>query len=397
MKKIALGVSSSIAIFKACEILRLFQKRDFEVQVIMTANATRLISPLLFSSLSGLETITDTFDDSVSRNIGHIALAKEISLLSVAPATANILGKFAAGVADDFLSTFFLTVRCPVLVAPAMNASMYLHPQTQANMVRLKTLGIEFVEPDEGYLACGEEGWGRLAAPEAVVKEALRLIGRTYQLKGKTVLVTAGPTREFMDPVRFLSNPSSGKMGYALAREAEGRGGDVILVSGPTSLIPPAGVRLIKVQTAAEMEKAVLEAFPRVDIVVMAAAVADFRFAETRMMKSGKKNIPETLRIQRIPDILKILAGKKKKQVLVGFAAETDDTLAKARVKMKEKSLDLIVANTVGEGEGFASDENEVHILRPTGKVHTTGRLSKREISRIIFDFIEGILEKKRR
>ena len=261
MKKIALGVSSSIGIYKACEVLRGFQKNGLQVQVVMTKNATRLVSPLLFSSLSGLETIVDLFDEPAARTIGHVYLAKEISLLCVAPATANVLGKFANGVADDFLSTLFLAVRCPVLIAPAMNEAMFIHPRTQANIAVLRASGAEFVEPEQGYLACGDEGWGRLAEPEKIVREGLSLVGRTESLKGKTVLVTAGPTREFMDPVRFLSNPSSGKMGYELAAEAVRRGARVVLISGPSALLPPAGVKLQKVTTAAEMREAVLQAF----------------------------------------------------------------------------------------------------------------------------------------
>ncbi|MBN2266284.1 MAG: bifunctional phosphopantothenoylcysteine decarboxylase/phosphopantothenate--cysteine ligase CoaBC, partial [Candidatus Aminicenantes bacterium] len=287
-KKIARGVSSSIGIYKACEIVRGFQKAGLGVQVVMTPNATRLVSPLLFSSLAGTRTITDTFEEPGTRTIRHVALAKEIALLCVAPATANVIGKFASGVADDFLSTLFLATTAPVLVAPAMNEAMYLDRKLQANMARLKALGAEFVEAVEGYLACGDTGWGRLAEPEAVVAAGLKILARAKSLAGKTVLVTAGPTREHLDPVRFLSNPSSGKMGYELAREALARGAKTILVSGPTSIIPPVGSRVETVVTAAEMEKAVLKALPRADIVIMAAAVSDFRFKTTRRRKTAK-------------------------------------------------------------------------------------------------------------
>jgi len=397
MKKIALGVSSSIGIYKACEVLRGFQKSGLQVQVVMTRNATRLISPLLFSGLSGFDTIVDLFDEPAARTIGHVSLAKEISLLCVAPATANILGKFGNGVADDFLSTLFLAVRCPVLVAPAMNEAMYLHPRTQANIAGLRALGVEFVEPDQGYLACGDEGWGRLAEPEKIVREGLTLVGRTESLKGKTVLVTAGPTREFMDPVRFLSNPSSGKMGYELAAEALGRGARVVLVSGPSALLPPAGAEFHSVTTAAEMKRAVLGAFPKADVALMAAAVSDFRFKEVRPAKTKKNDVPGAVEIEQTEDILALLGKKKKRQVLVGFAAETGDLLRNAREKMSAKNADLMVANTVGEGRGFGSDENQVRIIQPSGRVRATPRLSKREISRIIFDEIEAVLEKERR
>jgi phosphopantothenoylcysteine decarboxylase/phosphopantothenate--cysteine ligase len=397
VKKIALGVSSSIGIYKACEILRGFQKNGYQVQVVMTKNATRLISPLLFSSLSGLETIVDLFEEPAARTIGHVALAKEISLFCIAPATANVIGKLANGVADDFLTTLFKAVRCPVLVAPAMNEAMYLHPQTQTYIKGLQTLGVEFVEPDQGYLACGEEGWGRLAEPEKVVREGLALIAGSESLKGKTILVTAGPTREFMDPVRFLSNPSSGKMGTELAKEALRRGAVVVLISGPTFLAPPAGAKLEKVTTAAEMKAAVLRVFPKADVVVMAAAVSDFRFKHVGPEKAKKQDIAGVLEIERTEDILALLGKKKKNQILVGFAAETGEVIRNARMKMAEKRADLMVANAVGKGRGFETDDNEVRIVHWSGKVRATPRLSKREISRIIFDEIEGLLEKKRR
>jgi phosphopantothenoylcysteine decarboxylase/phosphopantothenate--cysteine ligase len=396
MKKVALGVSSSIGIYKACEVLRAFQKSGLQVQVVMTRNATRLVSPLLFSSLSGLPAIVDLFDESTGRTVGHVSLAKEISLYCIAPATANVIGKLANGVADDFLSTLFLAARCPVLLAPAMNEAMYLHPGTRANMEALRGLGVEFLEPGRGYLACGDEGWGRLAEPEAIVREGLTLIARSESLKGKTVLVTAGPTREFMDPVRFLSNPSSGKMGYELAREAVRRSADVVLVSGPVPLLPPAGVKLFRVTSAAEMKDAVLRSFPRSDVVIMAAAVSDFRFKEVRAGKTRKGDVAGTVAVEPTDDILALLGRRKKRQVLVGFAAETRSPLAGARAKMAAKGADMMIANEVGPGRGFESDENKVHIIRPSGKTRSTPRLSKREVSRIIMDEIEEVLEKTR-
>jgi phosphopantothenoylcysteine decarboxylase/phosphopantothenate--cysteine ligase len=397
MTKIALGVSSSIGIYKACDVLRGFQKQGIRVQVVMTANATRLVSPLLFSALSGLDTIVDLFDDRVSRKVGHISLAREISLLCVAPATANVIAKLAHGVADDFLATLFLAARCPVLIAPAMNEAMFLHPQTQANIARLKRAGAEFVEPDRGYLACGDEGWGRLAEPPAIVAEGLRLVRRTESLKGKKVLVTAGPTREFMDPVRFLSNPSSGKMGYELAREARDRGAEVVLVSGPSALVPPAGVRTVNVVSAAEMKAAVLEEYGDADIVVMAAAVADFRFKESAAGKTKKENLPRRIEVEPTEDILKLLGKQKKRQLLVGFAAETGELLARARAKMRTKNADLMVANRVGKGRGFETDDTRVRIIGPAGKTRSTPLLGKREASRTIFDEIEKALEKAKR
>jgi phosphopantothenoylcysteine decarboxylase/phosphopantothenate--cysteine ligase len=397
-RTVALGVSSSIGLYKACEVVRGFQKAGIEVRVVMTSNAAKLIAPLLFSTLAGTKTIVDLFEEPETRKVQHISLAKEIALLCVAPATANILGKFAGGVADDFLTTLFLATRAPVLVAPAMNEAMYLHPRTQANIARLRALGVEFVEPAKGYLACGDEGWGRLAEPEAIVREGLRIVGRTESLKRKTVLVTAGPTREPLDPVRFLSNPSSGKMGYELAREAVARGAETVLVSGPADLVPPAGARTERVRTAAEMEKACLKVFPKADIVVMAAAVSDFRFKETKGRKAAKEEIGASLAVERTPDILALLGRRKKPgQLLVGFAAETHDVLAHARKKLAAKNADLMVANLVGEGVGFGTDENAVRIIARTGPAQETGTMSKREVSRVVFDRIEAELEKKRR
>jgi phosphopantothenoylcysteine decarboxylase / phosphopantothenate---cysteine ligase len=395
MKTIALGVSSSIGIYKACEVLRGFQKEGCAVRVVMTPNATRLVSPLLFSALSGQDAVVETFDPGVTRSIRHISLAREISLLVVAPATANVIAKFASGLADDFLSTFFLAVRCPVLVAPAMNEAMYLHPATQANLKTLAARGVAFIEPEKGSLACGTEGWGRLAEPDKIVREGLRLMGRTESLKGKTVLITAGPTREFLDPVRFVSNPSTGKMGYALAEEALDRGARVILVSGPTHLVPPAGAEVLRVETTEDMKNAVDEAFPRTDVVIMAAAPADFAFEEIRSQKAGKETLSSSLAVRPTPDILQELGRRKGRSVLVGFAAETDDIEARAVRKMKVKALDLIVANDVGaEGIGFGTDENSVRMMWPSGEIRETGRMNKRDISRVILDAVEDILEK---
>ncbi len=391
MKKIALGVCSSISIYKACEIIRLFQSEGYGVRVIMTEKATRFINPYLFTSLTGERTITELFDDR-QRPIEHISLVDEVSLLLVAPATANIIGKMASGVADDFLSTFYLSVRCPVLVAPAMNEAMFLHPRTQDNIKKLKAEGVEFVDPESGYLACGKRGPGRLASPEIIVNQALRLIRRKEIFKDKVVLVTAGPTREFLDPVRFLSNPSSGKMGYELAREAYQLGAEVILISGPVSLEPPSGVYLEKVVTAEEMRQAVLKHYSQADLVIMAAAVADFRFKKILDSKVRKTSFDTVLEIEKTPDILEELGHAKTKQLLVGFAAETSQLIEKAAEKMHRKKLDLMVANDVsGPGLGFGSEENEVWLLWPDGRSRKIPRMSKRQLSREIFLEIERL------
>jgi phosphopantothenoylcysteine decarboxylase/phosphopantothenate--cysteine ligase len=398
MKKIALGVTSSISIYKAAEVLRGLQKKGFQVQVVMTRNATRLIAPQLFSALSGGKTIIDLFGEDYQDEIAHVSLADEISLLLVAPATANIIGKFASGVADDFLSTLFLAARCPVLIAPAMNEAMFLHPQTQANIQRLRSSGVEFVLPEKGYLACREEGWGRLAAPERIVDESLALLQMSERLKGKKFLITAGPTREPLDPVRFLSNRSSGKMGYELAAEALRRGAEVILVSGPASLEPPAGVEVRRVETAEEMAGEVKRCFSRADILVMAAAVSDFKFASVSSQKIKKQRAGQRLGLVHTEDILtalKELRGRERK-IVVGFAAETENVVANALKKLKEKKLDLIVANDVSqEGIGFDSDFNQVTLIDKQGGVFESEKLSKREISRLILDKIEVLFEKK--
>lgn len=398
MAKIALGVSSSISIYKACEIIRRFQEKKFDVQVIMTKNSTHFIAPLLFSALSGQKAIVDPFEQESSATIAHVSLAQEISLLCVAPATANIIGKFSSGVADDFLSTFFQTVRCPVIIAPAMNEAMYFHRPTQTNIQRLKAMGVYFVEPEKGYLACQEEGWGRLALPEKIVEEGLKLLKKSKSLKGKSILITAGPTREYLDPVRFFSNRSSGKMGYELAEEALSRGAKVILVSGPTQLIPPLKAELKKVQSAEEMEKEVRKCFPGMDAVIMAAAVSDFKFLNVSPQKIKKKELAKKTELVPTADILGILGKKKAGQVLVGFAAETENIVKNAQEKMKEKGLDLIVANDVTKQDtGFDSDFNQVIIIDHEGKVVETEKMSKREISQIIFDIIEDIVGRKSR
>jgi phosphopantothenoylcysteine decarboxylase/phosphopantothenate--cysteine ligase len=391
MPVLALGVSSSISVYKACEVLRGFQKAGWAVQPILTPNAARLVSPLLFSTLSGRRTIVETFDEDHEWSVAHVALAKEIDLLAVAPATANILAKFAHGVADDFLSTFYLAVQKPVLVAPAMNTAMWRHPQTAANVRILRSRGVEFVEPACGYLACGEEGEGRLADPAAIVERGLEILRRGRGLSGRTVLITAGPTREYLDPVRYLTNRSSGRMGYALAAEAAARGARVVLVSGPTPLDPPPGVEIIRVVSAAEMAEAVRARFDEARIVVMAAAVADFSFPAAAGRKIKKSEMGGSLAVVPTVDILMEAGTRKGGRYLVGFAAETEDMRRHALSKLKEKNLDLIVANDVsGEGVGFDSDFNQAILLDAGGGETETPILSKIELSRIIWSHIES-------
>jgi phosphopantothenoylcysteine decarboxylase/phosphopantothenate--cysteine ligase len=390
MAKVALGVTSSISLYKACDILRGFRKAGPEVQVILTPNAARLVSPLLFSSLSGRRAIVEMFDDHHPWSVAHVALAREISLLVVAPATANIIAKFATGFADDFLSTFFLAVEVPVLVAPAMNEAMFLHPQTRENIGRLRARGVEFVEPGRGPLACGDEGWGRLADPAEIVRRGLEIIGRAASLKGTTVLVTAGPTREPLDPVRFLSNRSSGKMGFEMAREAAARGARVILIAGPVPIPPPARAELVRVETAAEMHREVLARSGEAAIVVMAAAVADVTFAAPAAQKIKKGRLPRAADLVPTPDILKELGRTKPRPFLVGFAAETEDLRRNAEAKRAAKRLGLIVANDVAKpGIGFDADDNQALLIGGDGRVVETPKMSKRELSRVIWDAIE--------
>lgn len=390
MKKIALGICSSISIYKACEIIRKFQKEKYEVQVIMTANATRLISPRLFSVLTGRRVIVDLFEDEIPDEIAHVELARDVSLLLVAPATANMIGKFTSGIADDFLSTFHLAAKCPILIAPAMNEAMYLHKQIQSNIKKLREMGIRFVEPEKGYLACKDEGWGRLAPVEKIVNMSLQLLHKSQSFAGKTFLITAGPTREYSDPVRYLSNPSSGKMGYELAGEALRRGAEVILVSGPTHIIPPPGARVKWVQTAEEMEREVGRHFPKADVLIMAAAVADYKFSTVSSQKIKKQKKFQTIHLVQTPDVLQKFGKKKGKRILVGFAAETERIKENALKKATQKNLDMIVANDITKkGSGFGSDYNQVTFVFPDGKSIRSSKRTKSEISAKIMDVIE--------
>jgi len=395
MKTIALGVSSSISIYKACEVLRGFQKKEVHVQVVMTRNATQLIHPRLFSSLSGRQAAVELFSGEEADRIAHIALAEEISLLVVAPATANVIAKFASGIADDFLTTLYLAARCPVLVAPAMNAAMYLHPRTQENIRKLRAAGVEFVLPEKGYLACRDEGWGRLAPPEIIVERGLALLEKGESFKGKTFLLTAGPTREPLDPVRYISNRSSGKMGFALAAEALARGARVVLVSGPTALFPPYGAETIAVETAAGMRDEVRKNFGPADVVIMAAAVADFRPAAPAGRKIKKREAPPSLELAPTEDILAGLSREPARQgkLIVGFAAETEDVEANARRKLEEKGLDLVIANDVSRpGVGIDAEGNQVVMIDRRGGASATETLSKREIAKAILDKVEDLL-----
>lgn len=383
--KIALGVTGCIAAYKAIEVMRGLQKAGVSVQVVLTRSAAEFVTPLTFESLSAQNVITDMFQPGMNRDIHHISLAQSIRLLAVVPATANILGKFAHGIADDFLSTLYLSNPSPVLLAPAMNVEMWHHPAVRANVEILKGRGHLFVNPESGQLACGMEGEGKLAPVESIVERILDALRAGDSLAGLKILVTAGPTVEDIDPIRFLSNRSSGKMGYAVAEAAFRRGAQVYLVSGPTALKAPSGIRLIPIRSAAQMKEAVLDLYPTMDIVVKAAAVADYRPAAAAAQKIKKSGDGISLELVRTEDILEVLGREKKQQVLVGFAAETEKLLESARQKMDRKNLDLIAANDVSRGV-FGSDSSTVHILSRTGETVMLENQSKLAIAGKLLD-----------
>jgi phosphopantothenoylcysteine decarboxylase/phosphopantothenate--cysteine ligase len=391
--KVALGVSGGIAAYKAAELVRLLQDRGIRVQVVMTRAAQEFVRPLTFAALSGEKVITDLFGAGAQNDaanidsaVEHIAVAQAIDALVVAPATADVIAKFAHGEANDFLTTLFLATTAPVVVAPAMNVNMWDNVATQANIQTLKARGVTIVEPDSGYLACGMVGAGRLAANETIVGAVLKALKAEQDLAGETVLVTAGPTREPIDPVRYIGNRSSGKMGYALAEAALRRGARVILISGPTALKPPSSAEVVQVQTAQQMRDAVMADFDRATIVIKAAAVADFtvRAADEKIKRKG----PMTLELEPTVDILAELGAKKGSRIVIGFAAETNDALANARKKLEGKSLDAIVLNDVSQpGIGFDSERNAVTILTQTGS-EAVPETSKWEVAHRVLDAV---------
>lgn len=382
------GVAGGIACYKTVELVRLLVKENFVVQVIMTRGAMEFVTPLTFQTLSGRPVATETFDLTQESEIGHINLADSADVLVIAPATANVIGKIAAGIADDLLTTVLMATQAPALIAPAMNIHMYENPILQENLRKLRRVGYHLMEPAEGYLACGYEGKGRLPEPEKILEEIRRLL-KKKDLVGERLLITAGPNREPLDPVRYISNRSSGKMGYALARAGLRRGAEVTLISGPTELEPPSGARLVRVTTAEEMRHAVLEEFPRCTSVIMAAAVTDYRPVDraTKKIKRGKG--PIELRLEPNPDILKELGARKNGKMLVGFAAETEELLANAEKKLTDKNLDMIVANNVTEaGGGFDLDTNIATILDRSGAFGALPLMSKDELADEIFDHL---------
>jgi phosphopantothenoylcysteine decarboxylase/phosphopantothenate--cysteine ligase len=387
-RTVLVGLSGGIACYKACEIVRLLVGGGAKVPVVMTAGARQFVTPLTLQTLSGQPVATDTFDLGQESEIGHIRLADSADVVLIAPATANVLAKLAHGLADDLLSTIMLATHAPLVLAPAMNVHMWEHAAVQENLATLVARGARVVGPASGALACGYEGLGRLAEPADVVEVVYGVLA-PQDLAGEHVLVSAGPTQEPVDPVRYLSNRSSGKMGYALARVARRRGAEVTLVTGPTALPPPPGVRVVSVATANQMARAVDDAFARATVVVMTAAVADYRPRRptSRKMKKGPERL--ALELERNPDILAGLARRKGRRLLVGFAAETHDVLAEARRKLREKRLDLIVANDVSApGVGFGADDNAVRLLDAAGGDETLPTLPKEEVASRILDWV---------
>ena len=399
--KIALGVSGGIAAYKAAEICRQLQERGIRVQVIMTRAAQEFVRPLTFAALSGEKVITDLFGagaetPNIESAVEHIAVAQSIDALLVAPATADIIAKFANGIADDFLTTLFLATTAPVVIAPAMNVNMWENAATQANIKRLEERGVKIVPPDAGYLACGMVGAGRLAANESVVAAAMEALGASQDLAGEIVLVTAGPTREKIDPVRFLGNRSSGKMGYALAEAALRRGARVILVSGPVALEAPTGAEIARVESAEEMRRAVLSRGAEATMIIKAAAVADFRLAQPATEKMKRKGAM-SLELEPTADILAELgAARKESQILIGFAAETSDALENARKKLAAKRVDAIVVNDVSlPGIGFDSERNAVSIVMRE-RVIEVPESSKWEVAHRVLDAAVEVRKAKR-
>jgi phosphopantothenoylcysteine decarboxylase/phosphopantothenate--cysteine ligase len=393
--RVALGISGGIAAYKAAELLRLLQERGVEVQVVMTRNACEFVAPLTFAALSGRKVISEMFGGpqggaNVESAIEHMAVAQAIDALVIVPATANVLAKMAHGIADDFLTTLCLATKAPLIVAPAMNVNMWEHSATQKNVEILRERGVKVLPPDEGYLACGMTGAGRLTSVESIAQAVLATLGASDDLSGERVLVTAGPTQEPLDDVRYLSNMSSGKMGYALAEASRRRGARVVLVSGPTHLEPPAGAEVERVRTAEEMAQAVLRHFEKATVTLMAAAVADFRPAEVYPRKIKKRDGVPTLKLEPAPDILAMLAPRRRPgQVVVGFAAETENLLANAAAKLRDKRLDFIVANDLTqEGAGFDADTNIVTLVFPDGHTKPLEKMSKLDVAQRILDEI---------
>lgn len=396
-KNVVLGVTGSIAAYKACYLIRMLKSRGAGVKAVMTENAGKFIAPLSLSTVSGGPVYTSMFRENPEWDMQHISLAESCDLLLVAPASANAIAKLSLGLADDLLSTLALAVKCPVVIAPAMNDAMYENPATAGNLQNLKKRGVIIVEPEEGELASGKTGKGRLAAIEAISDETEKALYEKT-LSGRNILVTAGPTREPVDAVRCISNPSSGKMGYEIAKAAWLRGARVTLISGPADIPPPRGAGLIRVETALQMRAAVFENFTRADAVVMAAAVSDFRPESPSKEKIAKESASRDLKLERNPDILKELGEKKEGRVLAGFSMDTAGHDKKALEKLKSKNLDFVVSNDISAaGAGFGCDTNIISIIDRDGVKKDYPMMRKSEAAGIIMDRVAGLLRRARR
>lgn len=391
-KCVCIGVSGGIAVYKALDIISSLRKKDIDVRVIMTDSATKFVTPLTFQSLSQNMVVTDMFSEPKAFEIQHISLAKRADVFLVAPATANIIGKIANGIADDMLSTTIMATKAKVIFAPAMNTNMYENTIVQSNIDKLKNLGYEFIEPASGRLACGDEGKGKLADVNTIVDYVLKKleeIDKPKDLEGKTVLISAGPTISKIDPVRYISNHSTGKMGYSIAEEARDRGANVILVSGPSNITPPSNIKVIKITTNEEMKNEILKYYDESDIVIKSAAVADYKIKNYSVEKIKKCDDELNLTFVRDNDILKILGERKKNQILVGFAAESNNIIENAKRKIKVKNLDYIVANDITSVDtGFASDDNKVIILSKDGEELYLDKMNKKKVASKIFETI---------
>ena len=393
-KTVVIGVSSGIAVYKTLDVVSRLRKLGVNVNVIMTKSATEFVTPLSFQSLSQNYVVCDMFEDPKTWDVEHISLAKRADVFLIAPATANVIGKIANGIADDMLTTTVMATKAKVLIAPAMNTNMYENPILQRNINTLKELGYNFVEPESGRLACGDTGKGKLASPETIVDEVVKLLSKEQDLKGKSIIVTAGPTIESIDPMRYITNRSTGKMGYSIAKEAIERGADVTLITGPTNLTPPQNLKkLIKIESANDMYEAVLENLDENDVVIKSAAVADYKPKNYSNKKIKKSDDDLVIELDRNKDIAQEIGKIKNNKILVGFAAETNDLIENASLKIKKKNLDFIVANDLTkEGAGFGVDTNIVKIIDKEGNITEYPKMKKEEVANIILDKIKELL-----
>ena len=392
-KTVVIGVSGGIAVYKTLDVISRLRKLGVNVNVIMTKSATEFVTPLSFQSLSQNYVVCDMFEDPKTWDVEHISLAKRADVFLIAPATANVIGKIANGIADDMLTTTVMATKAKVLIAPAMNTNMYENPILQRNIDTLKELGYNFVEPESGRLACGDTGKGKLASPETIVDEVVKLLSKDQDLKGKSIIVTAGPTVESIDPMRYITNRSTGKMGYSIAKEAIERGADVTLITGPTNLTPPQNLKkLVKIESAKDMYEAVLENLDENDVVIKSAAVADYKPKNYSNKKIKKSDDDLVIELDRNKDIAQEIGKIKNNKILVGFAAETNDLIENASLKIKKKNLDFIVANDLTkEGAGFGVDTNIVKIIDKEGNITEYPKMKKEEVANIILDKISII------